>query len=250
MRPRHSRNDHRQALEVSIERQRQFGHHLRLEDAARVRSVGLKGGTLRGDRDLFGHLSDAQRQIDADCRVHVHLDALAGHLLESLELGIHRVVAVGKAVEDVVTGFVGDRGAADVPVDVGSRHRRTRNGRSARIGDIAEQGSGDRLCRSGRRNKQKYRAQGERAEYWSQTAFGRHTQTASHQNNPPEKQKHKDTGHGRCPAAPGMVIPKCTGCAGMIASGFAVRSSRFATRSARVETVLKAENRSESAART
>ena len=108
MRARDAGHRHREALEVPVEGQRQFRDHLRFENAAGVGPIGLQRRALGRHRDLFRHLTDAQREINTNRRVDVDLDALARHLLESLQFGLHRVGAVRQARENVIAGLVGD----------------------------------------------------------------------------------------------------------------------------------------------
>ena len=140
-----ARDGDEDALEVAVERERDVGHHLRLDDAAGVGAVGLEERRLCDDADGLVHLAHFEFHVDADRRVDIHFDARPHDLLESLQLSVDGVGAVQQTCEQVLADLVGRRRTLDVRLRFGRGHRRARDRAAAGIGDRAEQRTGDGL---------------------------------------------------------------------------------------------------------
>jgi hypothetical protein len=106
-----------------------------------LRRVGLQQGGLRGDRDVLGHGSYVEPDVDS--RSVAGGQCHAGHLaLESGELGLHFVDANGQQLERVVAGITGHRRTTEIRGKTGRSHRDARQDGAARISDAADDVSG------------------------------------------------------------------------------------------------------------
>ena len=100
------------ALEVAAPAEGQLLDLPALDRSPGVGAVGLEERRLLDDLDRLGHGADLEDHVDAHRGVDLHLDAVAGELLEAAELRLDAVEPVLHVREDVVAALVGDGGAA------------------------------------------------------------------------------------------------------------------------------------------
>ena len=143
--PQGARHRDHHPLEVAVEAERHLRQMDAFDDAAGVGAVGLQQRALADDGDRLFDGADLHLQIDARCRIHRHLDAVAHRALEAAQLRGHAVLAVLEVRKHVVAGGVRHRRVRDVGVHLGDRHGDAGQREPGLIDDVAEQTAFHRL---------------------------------------------------------------------------------------------------------
>jgi hypothetical protein len=129
-----------------------------LDHPASVGPVGLEDRCLLHHLDRLGHRADLEDHVHTNGGVDLHLDAVAGELLEAAQLGRNAVQAVLHVREDVVAALVRHGRSHDVRLGLGGGHGHAGDRRPLRVVHVAEERASDRLGRSGAGGQKRDRA--------------------------------------------------------------------------------------------
>src|SRR5262249_37721458 len=133
---RRARHRDEQALEITIEAERQFCDLLAFKQPSCVSAVGLQyRRRARFNRDGLSEGTDLHCQVYTDGRVDIYSYILAHDLLEAFQRSFNSVNAILDIREDVVAILIGSSGECDVGAHFSSDDSRARCCRAVRIGD-------------------------------------------------------------------------------------------------------------------